>query len=217
MARLTAYGTDPALVARNFEKQGAQLIHVVDLDGALAGEPHNLDAIQKIRSATNCRLEVSGGLRTIESVRKLAALGADFVSLGSAAFLDPELLTRACAELPGRVFGSVDVRDGKLAIRGWVENSNLTIARAIERFQRAGMAALIVTDISRDGTQGGLNSTLFAELAKTCSTPLVASGGVGTLQDVRDLKRQFRNGIAGVIIGRALYERRFTLSEALSA
>jgi phosphoribosylformimino-5-aminoimidazole carboxamide ribotide isomerase len=216
MARSTVYGTDPALTARNFEKHGAQLIHVVDLDGALAGAPRNLDAIRKIRNATNSEIEVSGGLRTMESVRKLVAVGADFVSIGSAAFLDPELLGRACAEFPGRVFGSVDVRDGKLAIRGWAETSELTIARTIERFQQAGMAALIVTDISRDGTQGGPNTMLLSEVATKCSTPLIASGGVGSLQDIRELKRQFSSGIAGVIVGRALYERRFTLSEALS-
>jgi phosphoribosylformimino-5-aminoimidazole carboxamide ribotide isomerase len=193
------------------------LIHIVDLDGAVAGEPRNFDAVRKIRSAINCRIDVSGGLRSIESVRKMAAAGADFISIGSAAFLEPELLTRACAEFPGRVFGSVDVRDGRLAIRGWVETSELTVAEAIERFQNAGVAALIVTDTSRDGTQDGPNIMLFSEVASTSHIPLVASGGVSSLDDIRALKRQFRSGIAGVIIGRALYERRFTLSEALSA
>ena len=217
MARSTVYGSDPATAAQNFEEQGAELIHVVDLDGAIVGTPRNLDAIRKIRGATNCRIDVSGGLRTIESVRELAAAGADFISIGSAAFLNPGLLTRACAELPGRVFGSVDVRGGCLAIRGWVETSELTMAQAIERFQQAGVAALIVTDISRDGTQGGPNMTLLSEVASTSQTPLIASGGVASLDDIRALSRQFQSGIAGVIIGRALYERRFTLSEALSA
>jgi phosphoribosylformimino-5-aminoimidazole carboxamide ribotide isomerase len=217
MARSTVYGTDPATVARNFAEQGAELIHIVDLDGAIAGAPRNLEAIRKIRAATNCRIDASGGLRTIESVRELAAAGADFISIGSAAFLDPELLTRACAELPGRVFGSVDLRHGRLAIKGWVETSTLTITQAIERFQNAGVAALIVTDTSRDGMQGGPDLTLFCEVASTSHTPLVASGGVASLDDIRALKRQFRSGIAGVIVGRALYEQRFTLTEALSA
>ena len=217
MARSTVYGSDPATAARNFEKQGAELIHIVDLDGALAGAPRNLDAIRKIRNATNCRIDVSGGLRTIESIREVAAAGADFVSIGSAAFLDPELLRRACAELPARVFGSVDVRDGRLAIRGWVETSELTIAQAVERFQQAGVAALIVTDIARDGTQRGPNMTLLSELTGMSQTALIASGGVASLDDIRILKRQFSSGIAGVIIGRALHEHRFTLGEALSA
>ena len=217
MAHSTVYGTDPATVAWNFAEQGAELIHIVDLDGAIAGAPRNLVAIRKIRAATNCRIDASGGLRTIESVREVAAAGADFISIGSAAFLDPALLTRACAELPGRVLGSVDVRDGKLAIKGWLETSKLTIAQAIERFQNAGVAALIVTDTSRDGTQDGPNIALFSEVASTSDAPLVASGGVASLDDIRALKRHFRSGIAGVIVGRALYERRFTLSEALSA
>jgi phosphoribosylformimino-5-aminoimidazole carboxamide ribotide isomerase len=217
MARSTVYGTDPATVARNFAEQGAELIHIVDLDGAIAGAPRNLEAIRKIRAATNCRIDASGGLRTIESVREVTAAGADFISIGSTAFLDPELLTRACAELPGRVFGSVDLRHGRLAIKGWVETSTLTITQAIERFQNAGVAALIVTDTSRDGMQGGPDITLFCEVASTSHTPLVASGGVASLDDIRALKRQFRSGIAGVIVGRALYEQRFTLTEALSA
>jgi phosphoribosylformimino-5-aminoimidazole carboxamide ribotide isomerase len=217
MTRSTVYGNDAAAAARNFEQQGAELIHVVDLDGAIAGAPCNLDAIHKIRSATNCHIDVSGGLRVIESVRQLAAAGADFVSIGSAAFLDPELLMRACAELPGRVFGSVDVRDGRLAIRGWVETSELTIVQAIERFQQAGVAALIVTDISRDGTQAGPNVKLLSEIAHISQVPLIASGGIASLDDIRALSHQFRCGIGGVIVGRALYERRFTLSEALSA
>src|SRR5215469_15577902 len=115
MAQATVYGSDPVAVARSFAEQGAKLIHIVDLDGAVGGAPRNLDAIRKIRPATNCRIDVSGGLRSIESVRGVIGAGADFVSIGSAAFLDPGLLMRACAEFPGRVFGSVDVRDGRLA------------------------------------------------------------------------------------------------------
>jgi phosphoribosylformimino-5-aminoimidazole carboxamide ribotide isomerase len=217
MARSTVYSREPAAAAQEFERDGAELIHVVDLDGAIAGTPRNVDAIGKIRTAVNCRIDVSGGLRTIESVREVAAAGADFISIGSAAFLDPELLERACAELPGRVFGAMDIRDGRLAIKGWLETSDLTVARASETFQRAGVAALIVTDISRDGTQRGPDLTLFSEIARTTRAPLIASGGVGNLDQIRALKRQFSEGVVGVIVGRALYERRFTLSEALSA
>jgi len=217
MARSTVYGNDPAIVARSFEEEGAELIHVVDLDGAILGAPRHLDALRKIRDATNCRIEVSGGLRTIESVRKVITAGADFISIGSAPFLESQLLTLACAEFPGRVFGSLDIRDGRLAIKGWVETSQLTIKEAIDRFQEAAVAALILTDITRDGTEGGANLALFTEVASAKPTRLIASGGVGSLDDIRALRRQFANGIAGVIIGRALYERRFTLSQALAA
>jgi phosphoribosylformimino-5-aminoimidazole carboxamide ribotide isomerase len=217
MGRSTSYDSDPASVARSFTEQGAQLIHIVDLDGAIAGAPRNLDAIRKIRSSTSCLIDVSGGLRTIESVRSVVGIGADFVSIGSAAFLNPELLTSACAEIPGRVFGSVDIREGRLAIKGWVETSQLTTFEAVERCENAGAAGLIVTDISRDGTQEGANVALFSQIASRCRIPLIASGGVAALNDIRTLKRQFAQGLAGVIIGRALYERRFTLAEALSA
>jgi phosphoribosylformimino-5-aminoimidazole carboxamide ribotide isomerase len=217
MSQSTVYGTDPATVARKFAQQGAELIHIVDLDGAIAGAPRNLDAIRRIRSATDCRIDVSGGLRTIESVREMSAAGADFLSIGSAAFLDPKFLARTCAEFPSQVFGSVDVRDGRPAIKGWVETSQLSINEAVERFQRAGVATLIVTDISRDGTQGGSNIAFFSEIARVSFIPLIASGGVATLDDIRALKCRFAEGIAGVIVGRALYERRFTLREAISA
>jgi phosphoribosylformimino-5-aminoimidazole carboxamide ribotide isomerase len=217
MAQPTVYGTDPGIVAQSFSELGAELIHIVDLDGAIAGTPRNLDAVEKIRRAASCRIDVSGGLRTIESARQVISAGADFVSIGSAAFLNPELLTQTCAEFPGRVFGSVDVRDGRPAIKGWVEIGRLSIAQAIERFQQAGVAALTVTDISRDGIQTGPNLALFSEVASTTRLPLIASGGVASLDDIRALKGMFVNGVAGVIVGRALYERRFTLSEAISA
>jgi phosphoribosylformimino-5-aminoimidazole carboxamide ribotide isomerase len=217
MARATVYGTDPAVVARTFEKQGAELIHIVDLDGATAGAPRNLDAVRAIRHATSCQLDISGGLRTLESVRAIIGAGADYISIGSAAFLEPQLLNRVCAELPGRVFGSVDARYEKLLTKGWVETRELTIKEAIDRFVQAGVAALILTDVSRDGTEAGSNVNFFSGAASTSKRPLIASGGVRNLQDIRALRGHFANGIAGVIVGRALYEQRFTLGEALSA
>jgi phosphoribosylformimino-5-aminoimidazole carboxamide ribotide isomerase len=217
MARATVYGTDPAIVARSFEEQGAELIHIVDLDGAIVGAPRNLDAIRAIRRATNCQMDVSGGLRTLKSVHEIVAAGADFISIGSAAFLEPQLLNSVCAELPGRVFGSVDARYGKLLTKGWIETSELYINEAIDRFVQAGVAALILTDVLRDGTEGGSNINFFSEAASTSKKPLIASGGVSNLDDIRALRREFANGIAGVIVGRALYEQRFSLREALSA
>jgi len=217
MARTTVYSSDPAIVARNFEEQGAGMIHIVDLEGAIHGAPRNLDAIRKIRGATHCQIEVSGGLRTIESVREVLTAGADFISIGSAVILNSQLLSRACTEIPGRVFGSLDIRNASPVIKGWVESSQLTLKEAIDRFEQAGVAALIVTDVSRDGTQDGSNIDLFSGVASTCKTPLIASGGVASLADIRRLRHQFGSGIAGVIIGRALYEGRFTLDEALAA
>jgi len=214
MARATVYGTDPAATARAFEREGAELIHIVDLDGAIAGEPRNLDAIRAIRAAVGCRLDVSGGLRTIDSVREVFAAGADIASIGSAAFLSPGLIGDACAEFPGRIFGSLDARDGRLAIKGWVETSEMTIGEAVARFRDAAVAAMIVTDIARDGTEAGANLATFAETARHAEVPLIASGGVATLEDVRALKGLFAVGVVGVVIGRALYEGRFTLAQA---
>ncbi len=155
MDKATVYGSDPAAVARDFARQGAEIIHVVDLDGAIAGEPKNLGAIRAIRAAVRCELDVSGGLRTMDSIRAVIEAGATRASIGSAAFLNPALLREGARRCPEKIFGSIDARDGKLAIRGWVETSALTIADAAQRFRDAGVAAAIVTDISLDGTGGG--------------------------------------------------------------
>ena len=217
MNRATVYGGDPAAAARTFADAGAELIHIVDLDGAIAGAPRNLAAVRAIRAAVRCRLDVSGGLRTLDSIDEVIGAGADVVSIGSAAFLDPALLAAACARYPGRVFGSLDARDGKLAIKGWVETSELSIADAAIRFRAAGVAALIVTDISRDGTEAGANAAIFGDVARAAKLPVVASGGVASLDDLRALKQLFAAGVCGAISGRALYEGRFSLAEALAA
>src|ERR1700731_3982357 len=155
MNRVTVYGADPAATARRFAEEGATLIHIVDLDGAIAGEPRNLDAIARIRAEVRCALDVSGGLRTIETIREGVAAGAVPGPIGSAAFLFPDLIARACAEFPGRVFGSLDVREGRLAIKGWVETTPLTVAKAAERFREAGVAAAIVPEIGGGGAEAG--------------------------------------------------------------
>jgi phosphoribosylformimino-5-aminoimidazole carboxamide ribotide isomerase len=214
MHRATVYGTDPAATAKAFEREGAELIHIVDLDGAIAGEPRNLDSIRAIRAAVDCRLDVSGGLRNIDSVRVAFKAGADVVSIGSAAFLNPTLLAEASAEFPGRVFGSIDARGGRLAIKGWVETSELSVGAAASRFRNAGVAAVIVTDIARDGTEAGANLGLFADAAREASIPVIASGGVATLDDLAALRELLPVGVVGAITGRALYEGRFTLAQA---
>src|SRR5215472_11064311 len=183
MAQATVYGREPATVAKQFEAAGAQLIHVVDLDGAIAGEPRNLGAIRAIREAVSCALDVSGGLRTIGSMRAALASGASYISIGSAAILSPELLTQACREFPGRVIGAVDIRGGKLAIKGWVESSQLSAADALARFKTSGAVAVTVTDISRDGTEQGVDAAELIGLARGSGIPMIASGGIGSLTD----------------------------------
>jgi phosphoribosylformimino-5-aminoimidazole carboxamide ribotide isomerase len=217
MAHATTYGDDPARVARDFESQGATLIHVVDLDGAVAGEPRNLDSIRAIRAAVRCDLDVSGGLRTIEAIRSAIEAGANLVSIGSAAFLHPELLADASRELNGRVFGSIDLRDGRPAIKGWLESADSTIAEVAARFRAAGVAALIVTDIARDGAETGVDAPAWSAMARELSFPLIASGGVASLADIRALRAGLKDGVVGVIVGRALYEGRFSLTDAITA
>jgi len=217
MNRVTVYDANPADAASRFEQDGAALIHIVDLDGAIAGEPRNLDAVARIRAAVRCAIDVSGGLRTIETVRDVMTAGADRVSIGSAAFLNPELIAQACSEFPGRVFGSIDIRDGRLAIKGWVETSLLTVAKAAERFRSAGVAAAIVTDISRDGAQVGIDALRMAEIARAARLPVIASGGVSSLDDIRSLSARFGDGVVGVVVGRALYEGNFSLRDAITA
>lgn len=217
MSRATVYGSDPAAAARKFEREGAALIHVVDLDGAVAGAPRNLDAIRAIRSAVGCAIDLGGGMRTIEAVRAAFDAGVDRVSIGSAAILNPDMLRAACAEFPGRIFGSLDGRGGRMAIRGWIETSELTIEDAADRFREAGAAAIAVTDIARDGAETGVDAARMAEIAARAQIPLIASGGVSSLADITELARRFGDGVAGVIVGRALYEGRFSLAEALAS
>jgi len=216
LAQATVYRREPATVAREFEAEGAQLIHVVDLDGAIAGEPRNLGAIRAIREAVSCAIDVSGGLRTIDSVRAAFASGANYISIGSAAILRPELLTQAGREFPERVIGSLDIRGGRPAIKGWVESSQLSAADTLARFKTAGAVAATVTDISRDGTEQGVDAAAMVGLARDSGVPIIASGGIASLADLAILASCFNQGIIGVVVGRALYERRFSLVEALS-
>jgi phosphoribosylformimino-5-aminoimidazole carboxamide ribotide isomerase len=216
MRKATVYGIDPGATARRFEEEGAELIHIVDLDGAIAGAPRNVEAIAQIRASVKCAIDVSGGLRTIDAIRATFAAGADRVSIGSAALLNPELVGHACEEFPGRIFGSIDIREGRLAVKGWVETSQLTVGEAAGRFRTAGVAAAIVTDIARDGAQVGIDAARMAELAEQVRIPVIASGGVASLEDVSALRARFEAGVVGVVVGRALYEGNFRLREALA-
>ncbi len=217
MNRATVYGDDPATVARGFEAAGARMIHVVDLDGAIAGEPRNTAAVSRIRAATRCAIDVSGGIRTVEAARQIFDAGADRIAIGSAAFLDPSMLVELCRLFADRVFGSLDVRGGRLAIKGWVETTPLTLDEAAAIFKRAGVAAIIYTDIARDGTTSGIDCIQHERLARQSAMPVIASGGIATLDDIRNLRARFDCGVVGAITGRALYEGRFTLAEALAA
>ena len=217
MSQTTVYGSDPAATARRFESDGAELIHIVDLDGAVSGEPRHLEALAAIRAAVRCQLDFSGGVREIAAVERLIDAGADYVSIGSAAFLKPELVRQAVQRFPKRILGSLDIRDGRLAIKGWTETSQLTIDEAAQLFRDAGVAAIVYTDIQRDGTESGVEVAKYSQFAKRAIIPVIASGGVASLDEVRGLADCFSDGIAGVITGRAIYENRFTVADAIAA
>ena len=218
-AEETVYDDDPVRVARQFEAAGAQWIHVVDLDAARTGERSHLDQIRHIVRGVACRVEVGGGVRSAESAVELLDAGVERVVIGTAAVERPALVEELCLEYPGRVAVGLDARGNEVAIRGWVEGSGADLVDLAHRFDGIGLAALIVTEIARDGTlEGPAFGQLSAVLAAT-TVPLIASGGVGTLADVRALA-QLRAGdrpLAGVIVGRAIYEGRFGVADALRA
>lgn len=215
MGQATVYAQDPLAVARSFSDAGARWLHLVDLDGAFAGESVNGAAVAAILSTTDLRVQVGGGIRSIAAVEHWLNLGAARVVIGSAALSDPGLVRTAAARFPGRIVVAVDAIDGRVAAHGWADVSNVTAAELGRRFADAGVAALLFTDIARDGRMTGANVAATAALAAETGLPVIASGGVRDLADIAALKAH--PGIAGVIVGRALYEGAFGLAAALEA
>jgi phosphoribosylformimino-5-aminoimidazole carboxamide ribotide isomerase len=214
-ADATVYGERPEEVAAGFAAAGAARLHVVDLDGAFAGRSGNLEVIRRIiAAAPGLEVEVGGGVRDLPAARRIVDLGARFVVLGTAAVKDPDFLAAACAAWPGRVIVAVDAREGRVAVAGWTEGSAKTAVEVGQAAARAGAAAVLYTDISRDGLQTGVNVAATRSLAAALAPlPVIASGGVGDLDDLVALARA---GTHAVVVGKALYEGAFTLSEALA-
>jgi phosphoribosylformimino-5-aminoimidazole carboxamide ribotide isomerase len=210
-ARRTVYSDDPAAVARAFGEAGAERIHVVDLDGARAGRPVNLDTVRAIARA-GVPLELGGGLRTLADVEQALAAGAAWVVLGSAAVERLELVREACALFPGQVVCGIDARDGEVAIAGWAQGSGMSAVDVARRVRAAGVRLVEYTDVARDGMFTGVDALGAARLAREAEVDVVASGGVASLEDVRACREA---GVAGVIVGKALYEKRIDLREAL--
>lgn len=215
MARATVYGDDPAAQARDFAEQGADHLHVVDLDGAFAGRSVNPEAVEKIVAAFPGKVQVGGGIRDRKAVDRWLALGVWRVVIGTAALTDPDFVKAAARALPGRIVVGVDARDGMVATHGWAEVSNLPVSDLAARFADAGVASLLFTDIGRDGMMTGCNVRETIRLARRTSIPVIASGGVAGLGDILDLARHQSEGIEGAITGRALYDGRLSLKAAL--
>ena len=212
---VTVFGDDPAAMGLRWQEAGAQLLHVVDLDGAFSSRPQNLESIRRLRQALTIPIELGGGIRTLDTVAAYIELGIDRLILGTVALKDPGLAARACADYPGRIIFGLDAKDGLLAVEGWTETSQKTALDAAKALAQLNPAAFIYTDIARDGMQTGVNYGAYRALTTQISVPIIASGGVTTLDDIRHL-RTLGAQIEGVIVGRALYERAFTLEDAIA-
>jgi phosphoribosylformimino-5-aminoimidazole carboxamide ribotide isomerase len=215
MASATVFNPDPAAQARQFARLGFEWLHVVDLNGAFAGHAVNAAATEAIRAATTLRMQLGGGVRDRAAIEGWLAAGIDRVVLGTAALRDPELVRRAAADFPGRIVVALDARGGRVAVEGWATTSEVGIVELARRFADAGVAAVVYTDISRDGTLGGIDAEATADVARRVEIPLIASGGVGSLADIAALKAHELDGIAGIICGRALYDGRVDPAAAL--
>ncbi len=211
---VTVYSDDPTSTARRWESSGARLLHVVDLDGAFTGDQKNLDAIRKIRDAVTMEIEVGGGIRDLRKIEELLAAGIDRIVLGTAAVEEPELLAEACRIFPGRILVGIDARDGKVAVKGWVEVTSTDAKSLAKEAVKKGAAGIIYTDISTDGMMTGPNISAAEEMVKAVSIPLIASGGVSSLEDIRNLMRI--KGLWGVITGKAIYAGSLDLKEAIN-
>jgi phosphoribosylformimino-5-aminoimidazole carboxamide ribotide isomerase len=215
MDKATVYSEDPATTAKHWEGQGAELLHVVDLDGAFAGVPKNLDAIKAIRSAVTMPIEVGGGIRDMATIRKLVSIGIDRIILGTAAIQNPSFVQAACAVFPGRIIVGIDAKDGLVAIKGWAEVTKVHAIDLAKRMQEYGVIAVIYTDIKRDGMLSGPNIEATKALAEALRIPVIASGGVHTMKDIESLMAVRCNGVTGVITGKAIYSGSLNLREAI--
>jgi len=216
MDAATVYNDDPVAQARAFRDAGFQWLHVVDLDGAFAGHPANAEAVQRIVEAVDLPVQLGGGIRDHATIGRWMEAGVERVVLGTAAVKDPDLVIAACREYPGHIAVGIDARDGFVATEGWAEVSTLAAEDLARRFEAAGVAAIVHTDVGRDGALTGVNAEATAALARAIDTPVIASGGVADLDDLRRLRAVEDAGIAGVIVGRALYDGRVTPNEALA-
>ena len=216
MNRVTVFNTDPAAQAREFAAQGFQWLHVVDLDGAVAGRPVNSEAVSAILATGAIKVQLGGGIRDLARVEHWIKQGVARVVLGTAAVKDPNFVREACQRYPGQVCVAIDARDGRVAVEGWAETAQVRALELALKFEDAGAAAIVFTDVNRDGAMTGLNIEATVDLAFALTTPVIASGGVSSLADLRGLKRHESAGIAGVICGRALYDGRIDAGAALA-
>ncbi len=212
----TVFSDQPAEVAQQWQAQGAQFLHLVDLDGARAGHSENLATVREILAAVTIPVELGGGIRTLENIDEVLALGVRRVILGSVAVRDPELVAAACAKYGDRIVVGIDAKDGIVAVDGWGVSGDVDVITLAKRMKQAGVRTIIYTDISRDGTLAGVNVEATAKLARESGAHVVASGGVRDVRDIEALKPYEKDGIEGVIVGKSIYTGSLSLPEALA-
>ena len=216
MDQATVFNEDPAAQARAFEEQGFEWLHVVDLNGAFAGRPVNTSAVEAILATIHVPMQLGGGIRDLDTIVAWLDKGIDRVILATAAVRDPALVREAARDFPGCIAVGIDARDGKVAVQGWAETSEMTALDLARRFEDAGVATIIYTDIARDGVLAGLNLEATASLACAVSIPVIASGGLASLDDVRALLHSDHAKLEGAIVGRAVYDGRLDAATALA-
>lgn len=217
MNQATVFNDSPGAQAKSFEDQGFDYLHVVDLNGAFAGESVNGDAVEAILDSVSFPVQLGGGIRTIEHIESWLEKGLARVILGTVAVRDPDLVIAACKKFPGKIAVGIDAKGGKVAVEGWAETSELTAIELAKRFEGAGVAAIIYTDIDRDGILAGINWPSTLELAQSTRIPIIASGGLASMDDIEMMTRPEMQLLEGAISGRALYDGRIDVGEALSA
>jgi phosphoribosylformimino-5-aminoimidazole carboxamide ribotide isomerase len=215
MASATIFSRDPAAQARSFAAAGFAWLHIVDLNGAFAGRSVNGAAVKAIRKAVDLRIQLGGGIRDRDAMESWLEIGIDRVVLGTAALRDPDLVRRAAADYPGAIVVGIDARAGRVAVEGWAETTKIDAIELARRFEDCGVAAIVFTDIVRDGALAGVDAEAVANVARRVRIPVIASGGVASLADIAALKARERDGIAGIICGRALYDGRIDPRAAL--
>lgn len=216
MERDTVFNDDPGAQAKTWEDQGARLLHIVDLDGAFAGEPKNRSAIEAIVRAITIPTQLGGGIRDLATIETYLDLGIDRVIIGTAAQRNPELVLEACSRFPGRIVVGIDAKNGMVAIQGWAEVTDITAVDLAKKFEGFGVSAIIYTDISRDGMMQGPNIEATRALAESISIPVIASGGVSRIADIENLMAIESSGVTGVITGKAIYSGALNLAEAIA-
>ncbi len=209
----TIYSDNPVETAKKWRAAGAELLHIVDLDGAFSGAQKNLESIRAVRGAVDMAMEVGGGIRTMETIDLLVSLGIERVILGTVAAKDPEFLKRACDRHPGKVIAGIDAKDGKVAIKGWVETTGQEATELAKKMKEAGAAGIVYTDISRDGMLTGPNFEATEKMARSIDLPVIASGGISNIEDIKRLLQI--DGLWGAITGKAIYTGKLDVAEAV--